>query len=271
MLTRGNLPGIKMIPIGIALITLLLSLTACGISQEEYDAVVAERDSAKAEVISIKNELNNTQSELAKAENDQAKIQNDLTQAQKELSELENDLTATEDELRTKQQQISLLQDDLAETEDRIVILEEKIAQEEGSSTGDLAPDFDLKNLDGNTFSLTDYWGRPILLNFWATWCGPCRYEMPFLQQIYEEWQDSVIILTINLRESPEKIEQFLKEYELTFPVLLDIDDDVSRNYYITAIPTTFFIDEYGVIQAKQVGAFSSKQQIEDNVKKIIQ
>jgi thiol-disulfide isomerase/thioredoxin len=248
---------IKMISIGIVLIVLLLSLTACGISQEEYDAVIAERDAAKAEVVSINNELydtqdklENIQSELAEAESDQVKILSDLTQAQKELSEL---------------------QDDLAETEDLIFILEEKIAQEEGSSVGDLAPAFELKNLNGNIFSLTDYWGSPIVLNFWATWCGHCRYEMPFLQQIYEERQDGLVLLTINARESSDEVQQFMREYELTFPVLFDTNGEVNRKYYITGIPTTFFIDKFGVIQAKQVGSFSSKQQIEDYVKKIIQ
>jgi thiol-disulfide isomerase/thioredoxin len=181
-------------------------------------------------------------------------------------------LTATADELNAKKQQISLLQDDLEETEDRIVILEEKITQEEGSSVGDLAPAFELKNLNGDAVSLYDYWGSPVLLNFWATWCGPCRYEMPFLQDIYEEWQDDgLIIITINLRESSDKIRQFMKEYELTFPVLLDTGGEISRKYFVTGIPTTYFLDEYGVIKVKKVGSFTSKQQIEDYVKEIIQ
>ena len=262
----------KILPIGIGFIVLLLTLTACGISQEEYDAVVAERDAAKAEVISMQDKLVSAQSELAELENEQTRIQDDLIQAKAELSELENDLTATEDELSAKQQQISSLEGSLAETTERVTVLEEKIAREEGSEVGDLAPGFDLKNLNGTMVSLYDYWGSPVLLNFWATWCGPCRYEMPFLQQIYTEWQDNgLVIITINLKESSDKVQQFMKEYELTFPVVLDTSGEVSREYFVTAIPTTFFIDEYGVIQAKKIGSFSSKQQMEDYVKALMQ
>ena len=136
---------------------------------------------------------------------------------------------------------------------------------------GSLAPDFQLQDLDGNTVSLSDLRGSPVMLNFWATWCGPCREEMPYLQQIYDEWQDQgLVILTINLRESQTTVRQFMEDLGLTFPALLDTNGAVTERYNVIAIPTTFFINKYGIIQVIKVGSFSSKQHIEDYFSSIL-
>ena len=109
------------------------------------------------------------------------------------------------------------------------------------------------------------------MLNFWASWCGPCRAEMPYIQQIYDEWQDKgLVLLTINVRESASTARQFMQSNNLSFPVLLDTNGNVTQMYNFRGIPTTFFIDEDGIIQARRVGSFSSKQQIEDRLSKII-
>jgi len=143
----------------------------------------------------------------------------------------------------------------------------------EGSQVGDLAPDFQLQNLNGELVSLSELRGRPVMLNFWATWCPPCRAEMPYIQAIYEAWtgkSPGVIVLGINMRESPSKVREFMQSNNLSFPVLLDIEKNISTKYNVSAIPTTFFIDADGIIQAMKVGAFSSVAEIEKDLGKVI-
>ena len=257
-------------------------VVGCGIPQEDYDAMVAQRDAAGAEVLSLQSDLARVQSDLVDAENDLASLQSDLADTRNDLARVRSLLESAETLLLTEQgeyaalqSQISSLQSDLDEAEAWIAELEvmavevakEVVAQvvPEGSQVGDLSSDFQLKDLDGKTVSLRDLQGSPVMLNFWATWCPPCRNEMPYLQQIYEEWQDKgLVILTINLRESTYTVRQFMQDNNYSLPVLLDTNGNVSNKYDVAAIPTTFFIDEYGVIQARKVGSFSSKQQIED-------
>lgn len=142
-----------------------------------------------------------------------------------------------------------------------------------GAQVGEQAPGFELQSLDGQTVSLSDLRGKAVVLNFWATWCSPCRYEMPFLQEIYEEWTGkppSVVVLTINMGERHSTVESFMQYFNLSLPVLLDIRQDVAQKYAIIGIPTTFFIDKNGIIQGKKVGAFLSKEEIEGYLGKII-
>jgi len=146
-------------------------------------------------------------------------------------------------------------------------------APAQGPEVGKLAPDFKLQSLGGQTVSLSDFRGNPVLLNFWASWCGPCRAEMPFLQEIFEskEWSGKgLIILTIDIGESPSRVKEFMESYVLSFPVLLDTDRNLALEYNIRGIPTTFFIDKDGIIQDIKIGAFSSKTEIEKRLVKII-
>ncbi len=141
----------------------------------------------------------------------------------------------------------------------------------QGVEVGNLAPDFQLQNFDGQTVSLGNLQGKPVLINFWATWCPPCRDEMPYIQEIYEEWSDKeLVVLAINLGESSAKVEEFIQSYNLSFTVLLDTKQDVAQRYNITGIPTTFFIDKAGIIQDKVIGAFQNKAQIENRLGKIM-
>ena len=129
---------------------------------------------------------------------------------------------------------------------------------------GKLAPDFELDTLDGQTVVLSQLRGRPVVVNFWATWCGPCRHEMPFLQQVYEDWPgEELVVMTINVAESSSKVSQFMQSYELSFPVLLDSDGNVTQSYNVTGIPTTFFIDKFGFIEEIKIGSFQSQAEIE--------
>ena len=136
---------------------------------------------------------------------------------------------------------------------------------------GNPAPDFQYQDADGQSTSLSDLQGKPVLINFWTTWCGPCVHEMPYLQQVYNEWSGKgLVVLAINIGESPSKARGFLQSHNLSLPVLLDTKQDAARGYNIRAIPTTFFVDKNGIIQEKIVGAFPSKIAIEEKLSKII-
>ncbi len=139
------------------------------------------------------------------------------------------------------------------------------------AQVGELAPKFQLQNLDGQSVALSNFRGKPVVLNFWATWCSPCRSEMPYIQQVYDEWSDKgLVVLTINIGESSTKVKEFMQGYGLSFTVLLDTKEKVAQSYNIRGIPSTFFIDKDGIIQVKIIGAFPNKAEIEKNLGKFI-
>ena len=146
-----------------------------------------------------------------------------------------------------------------------------------GESTSDLsigskAPDFELYDLDGDVHKLSEYKGSPVFLNFWATWCGPCRGEMPHLEDVYEEWKDDgLTFFAVNIGESSTDVVSFLDYFGFTMPVLLDSAKTVSRRYGVSGIPTTYFIDEDGIIQNKVVGAFPDRESVESYVVELFQ
>lgn len=109
------------------------------------------------------------------------------------------------------------------------------------ATIGKPAPDFTLQNLDGESVSFSDLRGSPVMINFWNTGCPPCRNEMPYLQEVYEENRDTgLVLLTINIGQSVSTVEDFLEENNLALPVLLDSDGDVTQRYGMPGIPTTF-------------------------------
>ncbi|MBC7242337.1 MAG: redoxin domain-containing protein [Anaerolineae bacterium] len=116
---------------------------------------------------------------------------------------------------------------------------------------GALAPDFVVSDLEGNPIQLSAYRGKRVLLNFWATWCPPCRYEMPALQEAYTAFaDDDFVILGINYLEAGEDVRAFMESLSLTFPVGIDSSGEVFRGYRVVSIPTSFFINRDGVIIA---------------------
>jgi cytochrome c biogenesis protein CcmG/thiol:disulfide interchange protein DsbE len=122
---------------------------------------------------------------------------------------------------------------------------------------GFLAPDFSLQTPDGQILNLAEFRGRPILINLWASWCPPCKAEMPDLEQVYKDYQsEGFIILGVNAtnQDDPGKAISFAKEYGLTFPILFDMDGKVSQLYQLQALPTSFFVDKNGVIQDVVIG-----------------
>ncbi|MFC1898978.1 peroxiredoxin family protein [Chloroflexota bacterium] len=133
------------------------------------------------------------------------------------------------------------------------------------------APDFQLQNLQGETISLGGLQGSPVLINFWATWCPPCRSEMPYIQEIYEDWADEgLVVLAVNIEEDHKTAEEFMQDNNLSFTVLLDESREVAGSYGISGIPTTFFVGINGMIQDTHIGAFSNTEQIESILNRII-
>lgn len=135
-----------------------------------------------------------------------------------------------------------------------------------------IATDFQLRNLDGQVVSLSSLQGKPVLLNFWTTWCLPCREEMPLLQEVFEDggWKDEgLVILGVDVGESAFTVAEFMRTNGYTFPVLLDVEQNVAPDYNIRSIPTTFFIDRNGIIRDVRIGAFPSKAAIESILNKI--
>ena len=128
-----------------------------------------------------------------------------------------------------------------------------------GIGAGMAAPNFILKNLAGEEVSLEDYRGKKVMLNFWATWCPPCKEEMPAMQQFYNENSNEVEILAINL-DPQNNVKTFVKDNELTFPILLDQDGATQQTYSIISIPTTFILDEKGLILKKHIGSMTYEQ-----------
>lgn len=119
------------------------------------------------------------------------------------------------------------------------------------------APDFTLQTLDGVAIRLSDLAGRPVLINYWATWCVPCQKELPLLQTLYQEYQGKgLVIITINAieQDSVEKVQAMVAEKGMTYPVLLDKGDQFAKAYQAIFFPTTFFVDASGVIQHITLG-----------------
>ena len=123
---------------------------------------------------------------------------------------------------------------------------------------GFLAPNLELRTIDGNRITLSDLRGKVVLLNFWATWCPPCRAEMPAMQKVYSDYgPDDFVILAVNntQQDARDAVDAFILDQGLSFPVLLDISGEVSAQYQVNSMPTSFFIDPEGIIQEVVIGS----------------
>ncbi|MFQ5855597.1 MAG: TlpA family protein disulfide reductase [Anaerolineae bacterium] len=123
-------------------------------------------------------------------------------------------------------------------------------------TVGDPAPDFTLKNLEGEEVSLSDFKGRPVLINFWATWCPPCRFEMPAIQKMYAKYQDEgFVVLAVDVEESISAVKRYIEQGGYTFTVLLDYKGEVSNGpYRVRAFPTSYFVDRESKIAVAHRG-----------------
>lgn len=130
------------------------------------------------------------------------------------------------------------------------------LAQKGGTVT-----DFSLGSLAGGSIALSDFAGEVVIMNFWATWCPPCRAEMPGLNRFYEKHRDAgLVILAINEEESAETVRPFIQTNNFSFPVLLDIEGRVAQQYSTRSFPTTFIVDRDGVIQHVQTGEITEDE-----------
>ncbi|MFA7388712.1 MAG: TlpA disulfide reductase family protein [Thiohalobacteraceae bacterium] len=117
------------------------------------------------------------------------------------------------------------------------------------------APDFELPDLEDRMHKLSDYRGNVVVLNFWATWCPPCRYEMPSMQRAAEKTRDEdIVFLGVDVGEDQDTVFTFLADYPVDFPLLLDRDASVIEQYPVTGLPTTYIIDPEGRITHRAVG-----------------
>ncbi|ADQ15512.1 TlpA family protein disulfide reductase [Halanaerobium hydrogeniformans] len=134
---------------------------------------------------------------------------------------------------------------------------------ERGTEVDKLAPDFQIEDLDGNEVKLSDYQGEKVFLNFWASWCPPCREEMPAMQELHEKRNEDITILAVNVGEDKAVIQSYLLENPYSFKILLDENRQVAQDYLVRGIPTSYFLDEDGVIINKITGAISYQQMLE--------
>jgi thiol-disulfide isomerase/thioredoxin len=139
----------------------------------------------------------------------------------------------------------------------------EESLKDSGIEVGEKAPDFLLKGLDGNTHSLKTPDGKPLAINFWASWCEPCKEEMPELVRLNKKYGNNVQLYGINLtsRDRMKDVKAFIKEFNVNYPILLDKSGQVEKDYKVLAVPTTYFISSEGVIVDKIIGSNIEKIQ----------
>lgn len=134
------------------------------------------------------------------------------------------------------------------------------VKNREDPVVGAMAPDFSLMTLTGEEIGLVDLRGKPVVINFWATWCAPCVIEMPILQKYYEIYKDEIEVLAINADEPPVQVQKFIEGIEVTFPILLDPGAVLQDLYRIRGYPTTFFLDTKGIIRIQHIGLLKEEQ-----------
>jgi peroxiredoxin len=127
----------------------------------------------------------------------------------------------------------------------------------EAPSIGHTAPDFELQNLSGQSIRLGELRGHPVLINFWATWCGYCIDEMPFIEKYYERYASELIVLAVEVGDPIAKVRSVVTKNGYKFPILLDPDNLVYKKYRLNTFPVTFILDESGVIRVKHQGYMS--------------
>lgn len=137
-----------------------------------------------------------------------------------------------------------------------------------GPFVGEQAPPFDLVALDGSAFTIESLEGRPIFINFWATWCPPCLEEMPIIQRMYEKYGEALAIVAVT--DEPIPIARpYVAEHSYTFPVFVDPGGRMSGDYLVQALPTSLFIDASGVIRARHIGQLT-EEQMEAYIQKVL-
>ncbi|MFC4302741.1 redoxin domain-containing protein [Cohnella boryungensis] len=137
---------------------------------------------------------------------------------------------------------------------------------------GDKPPSFRLADLDNRVHDMKDYEGKPLIVNFWGTFCPPCRDEMPALQKQYEKWKgEGLELIGINLSEDKLTVESFIRQIGVDFPILMDKDRKTEKKYGLKQYPTTFFITPGGKIQEVVIGGLLTEEEIDQRVNRLMQ
>jgi peroxiredoxin len=139
---------------------------------------------------------------------------------------------------------------------------------------GFLAPDFTLETTAGETITLSDLRGQTVLVNLWATWCPPCRAEMPAIQKMYEEYKEQgFVVLGVDMtyQDDPSAVPPFIQENQLTFPILMDTTGQVAQQYELRSLPSSFFIDRNGIIQEVVIGGPMAEALLRTRIESILE
>ncbi|WP_044478615.1 TlpA family protein disulfide reductase [Paenibacillus antibioticophila] len=133
-------------------------------------------------------------------------------------------------------------------------------------SIGSHAPDFEGVNTNGEKIRLADYRGKVVVINFWASWCGPCVNEMPLINGVFQDHPDDVATLFVNAGESKGTIKEFLTAHQFEFPVLIDAAGKIAGAYSITGLPATYILNKDGAISQAIIGEIQNKQQLDNAI-----
>jgi cytochrome c biogenesis protein CcmG, thiol:disulfide interchange protein DsbE len=146
-----------------------------------------------------------------------------------------------------------------------VLVLVSSHSAEKGASrnlpptVGSPVSDFTLPVLRGGSFEFSQLKGEPAVINFWATWCQPCKQEMPLLQQYVQKYPDRFALIGVDFHEEPGIVQTFVESLGLTFPILLDKTGIAADLYFVRNFPTTFFVDSEGILRAQHVGQLSEE------------
>lgn len=138
---------------------------------------------------------------------------------------------------------------------------------------GFAAPDFTLKTLEGEEYTLSELKGNAVLVNLWATWCPPCRAEMPAIEKMYQEYKDQgfvVLAVDMTYQDDPTNVVPFTQEHGLTFPILLDETANVASAYQLRSLPSSYFINRAGIIQEVVIGGPMSEALLRTRIEQIL-
>lgn len=155
----------------------------------------------------------------------------------------------------------NLPETEIAEEKNTEVIAGEETEEDFEIAIGKESPNFTLKNLDGKEVSLSDYRGKIVLINFWATWCPWCDKEMPDLQKLDEE-NDDLVVLAVDVMEKEEEVKEYIEKNKYSFEVVLDEDGEIAKTYLVSGLPASYFVDEEGILLGGVPGAMTYEQMI---------
>lgn len=170
---------------------------------------------------------------------------------------------SSDDHSETQQNQSDLTNNEISEQTDETISGQDTSDSEDSASNAIPALDFTVYTKDGSVVKLSDFYGKPIVVNFWATWCGPCKSELPAFEKLYNEYGENIAFLMVNLTDGAQEtisgVTDFITKNNYTFPVYYDTELNAASTYGVYSIPATLFIDADGNIVASQLGAMSEQ------------